>query len=76
MEQINKSIVYAAVQNGVILDVFDSRDEAVDCVNEEIKKDFLTIMFKRKLRKLFRKSGNIALHQYSVMKVVEVSDIK
>lgn len=69
-------MVFAAVQNGVILDTFDSFDEAKDFIDEEIKKDFLSIMFKKKLRKLFKKNGNVALHSYSVLKIQEVYEIK
>lgn len=67
---------YAAVQNGVILDTFDCYEEAYDRVKEEQQKDFLSIMFKRKLRKLFKKSGNVALHQYSVLTIIEEVDVK
>lgn len=69
-------MVFAAVQNGVILDVFDSEEKALDRVREEIERDRLSILFKRKLRKLLKKSGNVALHTYSVMIVSEVKEIK
>lgn len=68
--------MFAAVQNGVILDVFDLKEDAEIRIAEEQKKDFLTIMFKRKLRKLFKKSGNVALHRYQIIKIAEVIDIK
>lgn len=67
---------YAAVQNGVILDTFDNYEEAYDLIKEEQQKDFLSIMFKRKLRKLFKKSGNVALHEYSVITIIEEVNIK
>lgn len=69
-------MIYAAVQNGIVLDVFDTYDEAKDRVNEEIQRDHLSILFKRKLRKLLKKSGNVALHQYSIFKIEEVVDVK
>lgn len=69
-------MVYAAVQNGIILDTFDSFDEAKEYIDEEIKKDFLSIMFKRRLRKLFKKSGNVALHSYSILTIKEVFEVK
>lgn len=69
-------MVFAAVQNGVILDTFDSEEEARALIDEEIKRDFISIMFKRKLRKLFKKSGNVALHSYCVMTVTEVNEVK
>lgn len=67
---------FAAVQNGVILDVFDTEDEAISRVNEEIKNDWLSIVFKRSLRRLFKKTGNIAIHSYAVMTITEVKEIK
>lgn len=69
-------IVYLSVQNGCILDAHSSFEEAQDRCQEEIKKDFLSIVFKRSMRKLFAKSGNVALHKYSVMTVTEVKEIK
>lgn len=69
-------MVYAAVQNGVILGTFDSEEEARALIEEEIKRDFISIMFKRKLRKLFRKSGNVALHNYCIMTITEVNEVK
>lgn len=69
-------MVYAAVQNGIILDTFDSFEEAKDYIDDEIKKDFLSIMFKRRLRKLFKKNGNVALHSYSILTIKEVFEVK
>lgn len=69
-------MIFAAVQNGVVLDVFDTYDEAYDRVKEEIERDRLSILFKRKLRKLLKRSGNVALHQYSIFKITEAVDIK
>lgn len=68
--------VFAAVQNGIILETFDTEAEALECVEAEKQKDFFSIIFKKKLRKLFKKSGNVALHHYAVMKITEVKDIK
>lgn len=68
--------VYAAVQNGVILSVFDTKEEARARVDDEIKKDWLSIMLKRKLRKLLKKTGNVALHTYSVITISEVLEVK
>lgn len=72
---MNKNL-YAAVQNGVILSIHESEEEARTRVNEEIKKDWLSILLKRKLRKLLRKSGNIALHTYTILTIAEVKEIK
>lgn len=69
-------MVYAAVQNGIILDTFDSFDEAKEYIDEEIKKDFLSIMFKKKLRKLFKRTGNCSLHSYSILTIKEVYEVK
>lgn len=69
-------IVYCAVQNGVILDTFDKHDDALIRIQEEQRKDFLQIIFKRKLRKLFKKSGDVALHTYSIITVVDEEIIK
>lgn len=68
--------VYAAVQNGIILDTFDTYQEAMDRVQAEIKNDWLTIMFTKKLRKIFKKSGNVPMHQYAVLHLVEVEEVK
>lgn len=35
---MTNNLFYAAVQNGIILDVFDSREEALSCIQEEQKK--------------------------------------
>lgn len=72
---MNKNL-YAAVQNGIILSIHESEEEARTRVNEEIKKDWLSILLKRKLRKLLRKSGNIALHTYTILTISEVKEIK
>lgn len=66
---------YAAVQNGVILDVFSAKENAKRRIEEEKQKDFISIMFTRKLRKLFKKSGNIALHNYSVITIVSQEEL-
>ena len=68
--------VYAACQNGVILHIYDSYEQARDRVNEEVRKDWLSIMLKRKLRKLLRNSGDVALHRYTVLTITEVKEIK
>lgn len=68
--------VYAAVQNGVILDTFDSIEEARSCIQEEIKKDWLAIMFTKKLRKLFKKNGNVPMHSYSILHIVHAEEVK
>lgn len=69
-------MTFAAVQNGIILDVFETYEEAYDRVKDEIERDHLSILLKRKLRKMLKKSGNVALHQYSVIKIQEVQNIK
>lgn len=69
-------MVYAAVQNGVILDILDTEEAAEQRVREEIKKDWLSILMKRSMRKLLKRSGDVALHRYSVLKISEVKDIK
>lgn len=66
---------FAAVQNGTILDIFDSHSEAVDRVRAEIKHDFLSILFKRKLRKLLKKTDQIALHRYFVLSICESEEV-
>lgn len=67
---------YAAVQNGCILGIFENYDDARHRVETEIKRDFISIVIRRKLRKLFQKSGDIALHKYSVITISEVEEIK
>lgn len=66
---------YAAVQNGVILAAYPSLELAEKRIEEEKQKDLISIMFKRKLRKIFKKSGNIALHSYCVITVVAEEDL-
>lgn len=68
--------LYAAVQNGVILDIFESEKEATVRVDEEIRKDWLSIIVKKSLRKLLKKNGNVALHRYSILVIDEVKEIK
>lgn len=68
--------VFAAVQNGVILDIFDNYDAAENRIKEEQQRDFLSIVFRRKLRKLFKKSGNVALHRYNVIGIHYMEEIK
>ena len=70
------SNVYAAVQNGVILDTFESYNEALDRIKSEQQNDLLVVMFTKKLRKIFKKSGNVPLHNYSVIHITEVAEIK
>lgn len=65
---------YAACQNGVILDVFDTKDAAVSRVHQEMKKDFLSIVLRKKLRKLI-KGGNVALHSYTVITLVSIEEV-
>lgn len=67
---------FAAVQNGVILDTFDTKEEAHQRVQEELQRDWFSILMKRKLRKLLRKTGNVALHKYHVITISEVEEIK
>ena len=69
-------MVFASVQNGVILDFHDTLEAAEDRVRDEIKRDWLSIMMKRSLRKLLNKSGDVALHKYSVIVIDEVKEIK
>lgn len=73
---MSDKLVYAAVQNGVILDVFPTKEEAVARANEEIKKDWVQIICKKALRKLLTKSGDVALHKYSVIAIVNQEEIK
>lgn len=68
--------LYAAVQNGVILDIFESEKEATVRVDDEIRKDWLSIIVKKSLRKLLKKNGNVALHRYSILVIDEVKEIK
>lgn len=69
------NVVYLAVQNGVILDTCDSFDKAHARCREEQQRDFLSIVIRRKLRKLFKKSGNVALHQYVVLTVCASKEV-
>lgn len=73
---MESKVCYAAVQNGCILGIFDNFDDAKDCAQNEIKRDFISIVIRRKLRKLFQKSGDVALHKYSVIKISEVVEVK
>lgn len=66
---------YAAVQNGIILSIFDDVDSARARIREEMNKDMLSIFMRRKLRKLFKKSGNIALHAYTVLTIVKCEEV-
>lgn len=66
---------FAAVQNGVILELFDTRDAALARVRAEIKRDWFSIMTRKKLRKLLKKKDNIALHAYHVMQLVDVQEV-
>lgn len=66
---------YAAVQNGVILEILDTRDAALARVRAEIKRDWLSIMTRKKLRKLLKKKDNISLHTYYVMQIVNVEEV-
>lgn len=70
--------MFLAIQNSVILDCFSTKQEALDRISSEQSKDMLSIMVKRKLRKLFLKDpSNIALHRYSIVETVgEVVDVK
>lgn len=70
-----ESNVYLAVQNGVILGTFSSYDEAYARCREEQQRDFLSIVIRRKLRKLFKKSGNVALHRYVVLTVSSSKEV-
>lgn len=67
--------IYAAVQNNVILNLYSTKKEAEDRVREEIKRDWLSIMLKKKLRKLLKRNSNVALHTYSVLLIAEGSEI-
>ena len=72
---MNDYPIYAAVQNDVILEVYYEKNNALKRIEEEKQKDFISIMFKRKLRKIFKKSGNIALHNYRVDTIVAQEDL-
>lgn len=67
--------IFAAVQNGVILDVFDNYDEAKVRINEEIRKDWLDILLKKKLRKVLKKNGSVSLHRYQVYIIESVEEV-
>lgn len=68
--------MFLAVQNKVIIGVFNSRAEAQDCINKEIEKDRISIMITKKLRKLFLKDpSNFALHRYCVVECVSESEV-
>lgn len=73
---MNDTYVFAAVQNGVILDVFPTKEEAVARANEEIKKDWVQIICKKAVRKLLKKTGDVALHKYSVILIAGEEEIK
>ena len=66
---------YAAVQNGVILELLDTKEAAFERVRAEIKRDWISIITRRKLRKMLNKKDNIALHTYHVMQVVNVEEV-
>lgn len=66
---------FAAVQNGVILELFDTKDAALARVRSEIKRDWLSIITRKKLRKLLKNKDNISLHTYYVMQVVNVEEV-
>ena len=66
---------FAAVQNGVILEIFDTKDAALARVRAEIKRDWLLIMARKKLRKLLKNKDNISLHTYHVMQIVNVEEV-
>lgn len=69
-------MIFASVQNGVILDLHETEQEARDRVNEEIKRDWLQIILKKKIRKLLKTSADVALHRYQILKITEVVEIK
>lgn len=66
---------YAAVQNGVILELYDSKEDAIEHVREEIKRDWLSILTRKKLRKLLKKKDNVALHCYHVLQIVNIEEV-
>lgn len=70
-----ESCKYAAVQNGVILELFDTKDTAMERVRAEIKRDWLSIITRKKLRKMLNKKDNISLHSYYVMQIVNVEEV-
>lgn len=67
--------IYASVQNGVILDVFPTFEEAKAKVNEEIRRDWIDIMLKKKLRKLLKKKDNFSLHKYQVFTIEAIEEV-
>lgn len=73
---MNNTNVYAAVQNGVILATFDTHEEAHTFIQEEIKKDWFTVMFTKKIRKLFKKNGNVPMHSYTILHITRVQEVK
>ena len=73
---MENKLCYAAVQNGCILDVFETKEQADACIRNEIKRDWLSIIARKRLRKLFAKSGDVALHRYSIMTVCSTEEIK
>jgi uncharacterized protein (DUF302 family) len=66
---------FAAVQNGVILELFDTKDAAIERVHAEIKRDWLSIMTRKKLRKLLKKKDNVSLHCYHVLQIVNIEEV-
>lgn len=66
---------FAAVQNGVILELHDTKDAAIERVRAEIKRDWLSIMTRKKLRKLLKKKDNVALHCYHVLQIVNIEEV-
>lgn len=66
---------FVAVQNGVILGIYDSHEEAFNRVKEEQRRDMFSIIFRRKFRKLFKKSGNVALHHYEILTLTNAEEV-
>lgn len=67
---------YAAMQNDCIIAMCETEEEAISVCREEIKKDWFTILCKKKLRKLLKKNrSNIALHRYAVLTITSYKEI-
>lgn len=67
---------FAAMQNNCILGIYGTSEEAISACREEIKKDWFSILCKKKLRKLFKKNrSNIALHKYAIFMISNYQEV-
>lgn len=69
-------MLYLVVQNDVIIDSFESLEDAKERLREEKNRDMLSSMVRSSLRRKFgKKASNVASHTYRILHVcnVEVS---